>query len=360
MSAVAPPAQAALRPRRRAASSEPQRPAATAARRAFGLGVVLGLLGVVSTVLLITRLFESWRVTSASPSHRIWLLGQPLSYPAANSEAIVVTLLAGLGLLTAVAVVRAVTRELMSDRRIRAALAARSPLALNGAWVIDDDRPQAFCAGLVHPRVYVSSGALEVLDASALAAVLAHERHHASRRDPLRLACGRALAAGLFYLPALRRLVHRQHALAEIGADEAAVIAAGGDRSALASAMLDFAQASDERAPGVDPERVDHLIGERPQWRLPIALCVGAAAALALLTAVAMLAARAAAGSATLAPPFLSSQPCVAVLATLAAGAGAIALAYARSRRPPGDSSAARRRAARRSRDGAGRRLRLR
>jgi hypothetical protein len=342
MIAPASPAYRATRPRAAglrasgpAGPPTPQRPAAVAAGRAFGLGVLLGALGLASTVVVITRLFESWRVTSWDPSHHILVFGAQLSYPVANTGAIVVTVLAGLGALTAGATAWAITRELLADRRFGAALAARSPTPLHGAWVIDDDRPQAFCAGLFRPRVYCSTGTLEMLDAPALAAVLAHERHHASRHDPLRLACGRALVAGLFYLPALRRLVHRQHALSELSADEAAVITAGGDRSALASAMLSFSQAGDEGAGGVgvDPERIDHLIGEQPRWRLPVALCLGAAAALSLLTATAVLAAHAAAGSATLAPPFLSSQPCVAVLAMIPAAACVAGLAYARRRR---------------------------
>jgi Zn-dependent protease with chaperone function len=331
--AAARPAPDPLKPGAPPASPEPQRPAAIAASRAFALSMLLGVLGLASAVFVITRLLESWRVTSGTPSRHVWVFGQRLSYPAANTGAIIVTVLAGLGLLMAGAAAWALTRELLADRRFRRALAARSPMPLHGAWVIDDDRPQAFCAGLFHPRVYFSTGTLEMLEAPALAAVLAHERHHASRHDPLRLACGRALAAGLFYIPALRRLVRRQHALAEIGADEAAVITADGDRSALASAILRFSQAGGREALGVDPERIDYLVGERPRWRFPIALCVGAAAALSLFIAVVLLAAHAAAGSATLAPPFLSSQPCVAVLAMIPAAAGVAGVAYARTRR---------------------------
>jgi hypothetical protein len=297
--------------------------------------MLLGGLGMASAVFVITRLLESWRVTPGSPSHEVWVFGQRLSYPVANTGAVVVTILAALGLLTAGVAGWAIARELVADRRFRRALAARSPVPLHGAWVLEDERPQAFCAGLFHPRVYFSTRTVEMLDAAALAAVLAHERHHALRRDPLRLACVRALAAGLFYIPALRRLVHRQHALAEISADEAAVVSAGGDRSALANALLSFSQARDGRALGVDPERVDFLIGERPSWRFPIALAAGALATLSLLITVAVLAAHAAAGSATLAPPFLSSQPCVAVLAMIPAAAAAAGIGYARARLTP-------------------------
>jgi hypothetical protein len=50
-----------------------------------------------------------------------------------------------------------------------------------------------------------------------------------------------------------------------------------------------------------------------------------AAAVIALIGAVAVLAGRVASGSATLAPPFVSHQPCVAVLAMIPAAVGLLA-----------------------------------
>ena len=97
------------------------------------------------------------------------------------------------------------------------------PQALGGAVLIADAHPRAFCAGLLRPRVYVSTGAVALLDDAALSAVLAHERQHARRHDPLRLAVGRVLARALFFLPELGDLVERQQALAELSADESAV-----------------------------------------------------------------------------------------------------------------------------------------
>jgi|HubBroStandDraft_4_1064222.scaffolds.fasta_scaffold07776_6 Zn-dependent protease with chaperone function len=328
-------ARAVIKPSAATALLEPQQPAAVATGRVFGASVLLGLLGLASAVFVITRLFESWQVSSEPASHVVSIFGARLAYPAANAGAIVVTVLAGLGLLMAGAAAWRLVRELLADRSFRRALASSPPVPLDGAWVITDEHPQAFCAGLLRPRVYFSTGALELLDPSALAAVLAHERHHAIRHDPLRLACGRVLAAGLFFIPGMRRLVQRQDTLAEISADEAAVLTAGVERSGLASAMLSFSQASSADALGIDPERVDYLLGERTQWRFPVALCLGIVAALSLLVAVAVLAAHTAAGSATLAPPFLSSQPCVAVLAMIPAAAGLAGLAYARTRPTP-------------------------
>src|ERR1700676_2467591 len=94
---AAPPAEAVIEPSVVPDPHQPQQPAAIAAGRAFGLSVLLGALGLASAVVVVTRLFEAWRVTPGSPSHVISVFGQRLSYPAANTDAIVVTVLAGLG-----------------------------------------------------------------------------------------------------------------------------------------------------------------------------------------------------------------------------------------------------------------------
>ena len=132
----------AIEPSAAAASPEAQQPATIAAGRMFGASLLLGALAFASAVFVITRLSESWRVTSAPASHVVSVFGQQLSYPTANAGAIVVTVLAGLGLLMAGAAAWGLGRELVADRRFRRTLAARSPVALHGAWIIDDDRPQ--------------------------------------------------------------------------------------------------------------------------------------------------------------------------------------------------------------------------
>lgn len=132
--------------------------------------------------------------------------------------------------------------------------------------VIADDRPRAFCHGLLRPRIYVSCGTLEALSTSELRALLAHEQHHARRHDPLRLALARVLGGGLFFLPVLPRLLERYADAAEIAADEAA-IAGGQDVAALAAALLTF----EASGAGLHPDRVDRLLGKRVEPRVPTA-----------------------------------------------------------------------------------------
>ena len=141
--------------------------------------------------------------------------GEGLSYPAANAGALIVLALAVLGGIVAGVALSAIARELTAARRLAGRLAGLHPVSRDDVFVIDDDRLESFCAGLWRPRVYITSGALTRLDASALGAVLVHERHHARRRDPLRLATSRVIARSLFFVPAARELHRGQQMLAE-------------------------------------------------------------------------------------------------------------------------------------------------
>jgi Zn-dependent protease with chaperone function len=296
-------------------------PAAVAAARTARAGALLGALGLASAVFVVARLAETWRVApGAAASHQISLLGLRLSYPTANLGAVVVLILALLGLTVTTSALVAAVHEVRVARRFARAVCACAPPALGDALIIVDDRPHAFCAGLLRPRVYVSSGAIARLDEPALQAVLDHERHHARRRDPLRLAAARVTARALFFVPGLPGLVRHQQALAELSADESAIMAAPENRAALARAILSFIDGSglDDRS-GVDPARVDQLLGDAPSWRFPLLLSLGAAGAIGLVVAVSVLAGQVAIGTATLEPPFVSSRPCILLLASIPA-----------------------------------------
>jgi Zn-dependent protease with chaperone function len=307
------------------------RPVGRALALAWTAAVLLGLLGLASFVAVFARLLESWRVSPNAAAHRVSIFGHVLSYPAANAGALTVLGLALLGGIVTAVGLCAIGNEVQAARRLARRLAQLRPEARDGVFVIVDERPEAFCAGLLRPRVYVTTGALARLDPPSLAAVLAHEREHARRRDPLRLAAGRVIARSLFFLPAVRELHHGQRMLTELTADESAVSAAAGDRSGLARAMLEFSEAPETGgSAGVDPARVDYLLGEAPGWRFPALMCAAAFALLALFVAVAILVGREAAGSATLDPPFLSAQPCVVMLALIPGAAGLIGIWVAR------------------------------
>lgn len=314
-----------------------EHPAARAHAVAWAAGLLLGVLGLVAFVPVFARLLESWRVSAHAAAHHVSIFGQTVSYPAANAGAVVVVALALLGGIVAAIALCAIGSELRAARRLARRLDQLDPTPRDGVFVIDDQRPEAFCAGLLRPRVYLTTGALARLDAPALDAVLAHEREHARRRDPLRLATSRVIARSLFFMPAIRELGRGQTMLAEVSADERAVNAAAGGRSAVARAMLSFSDASEAGgSAGVDPARVDYLLGEAPAWQFPALMCAAALALLAIVATLAILVGREAAGSATLDPPFLSAQPCIVMLALVPFAAGLVAVRAGRALRRSG------------------------
>jgi Zn-dependent protease with chaperone function len=139
-----------------------------------------------------------------------------------------------LALFDLVALTRAglsLSRGAAAHRRFVARLPRRGVRDVTGrsVTVIAGARPLAFCAGLVRPRIYLSEGALGRLGTGELAAVVAHEAHHAARRDPLRILCARAVGSAFG---------RREQELAELAADHAG--ARGSGAPALASALLAF------------------------------------------------------------------------------------------------------------------------
>jgi Zn-dependent protease with chaperone function len=168
-------------------------------------------------------------------------------------------------------------RQARRQRRLVAQVRAAAVDESGGVVVVEDRDPLAFCAGLLHPRVFVSTGALDLLSADELAAVLDHELHHARRHDPLRALLGHALAEALFFVPAASRLADRHAAALELTADAAAA-ADRRRRSALAAAML--AVPADVAA-----ERVDRLLGGPVRAGVDPAAVVGATASLSLMAA---------------------------------------------------------------------------
>jgi len=207
--------------------------------------------------------------------------------PRLTPAGVTLLLLGALGAVVLVRGLRTASRQIRGCRRFLRGLeiVGERGLADERVLLIAGPRAQAFCAGFARPRVYISRGGAEQLSAAELAAVTAHEAHHARRRDPLRLLLLAVLGDALFFMPALSRLRRRYAALAEIAADEAA-LAAVGDASHLAGALLQFGETGVEGVVGIDPERVDHLLGASRGWDVPVLPIAAAVLTLAVLLAL--------------------------------------------------------------------------
>lgn len=130
----------------------------------------------------------------------------------------------------------------------------------------------ALTHGLLRPRIVVSTALAAELGAAEIVAVLAHEREHLRRRDPLHLLAARLLAAWAWYLPAARWLAERVALRRELAADRASASCAS--RGVLAGALLKLASRPAHPAvaaarsgpdePGSLQARVAQLEGARP------------------------------------------------------------------------------------------------
>jgi Zn-dependent protease with chaperone function len=304
---------------------------ARAGRSAPDLFRVTLVVGAAATVLAAVALVLAFRAVTVGEDaevHRIEALG--LVYPTANAAALVVLGMAAIGLVALGLALRSIGRQLLAQRRLARMLARRCVRRAGTFAVIADEQPTAMCAGLLRPRIYVSTAALERLGPRELEAVLGHEAHHRRRRDPLRLAVAQTLGDALFFLPAVRRLARHHALLTEIDADSAAVRAARGDPSGLAGAMLRIAGQAPDGAVGIEAERVDSLLGRPPHLLLPLLFGFAVIAGLVLAMLVVLLAGRSAAGQATLALPGLSRQPCVVALALVPGALGVLAAFFLR------------------------------
>jgi Zn-dependent protease with chaperone function len=301
------------------------------AARLYALVVALGGGGLLAATFALLTGVGRVSIDRADPNE-LRVAGLTLTYPYANAPAIALVTLAAIGAVVIAAAATASARHLAAQRRFMRRLAGRAPRPSGDIVVFDDAAPQAFCAGLARPQIYLSSGALRALEAGALRAVIAHERHHRDRRDPLRVLLATVLSEALFFLPVMARLRDRFVALLELAADDAAVRDGRGGAGALAAAMLAFdAASSPAGAVGIAPERVDHLAGRPPSWRLPRApLAMGALTIAAMLVGVWATGQHAVVRT-TLAVPGLSHQPCVLVLACVPGLLATVAVVWLRA-----------------------------
>jgi Peptidase family M48 len=288
-------------------------------RLVFGVQLALGALGLIGASAAVATAGASVHHDPRG-AHDVVILGGHFTYPAVNAAAAVLLALAGLGLVVVTVLVVASWRQLRAYRRFVGDVRVVGPLpGYPDVTVIADRTPQAFCAGYLRPRIYVSEGALELLAPDELAAVVLHENHHRSTRDPLRLACARVLSQALFFLPALRPLGDRYSELAEQRADQAAILGAGGAAAPLASALLAFEAGAPAGSAGISPERVDSLLGKSTRRQLPTSLIGLSLVAVSLLIVLVWRASAVASADATFNLPLVSSQPCMLVLALLPA-----------------------------------------
>lgn len=168
----------------------------------------------------------------AHPDHPHLCLVHPT---AALTPTLILTAMALAGPL-AVLAVRRVARHLAALRSVEDLRRAPSDMLAPGIRRIPSPRCFSLTIGLLRPVVIVSSRMTERLDAAGLGVVLAHERAHVRRRDPLVRSIATLVS---FPLPPTcrRRLLDELELATEQACDEEAAHAVG-DRLLVAETLL--------------------------------------------------------------------------------------------------------------------------
>lgn len=170
-------------------------------------------------------------------------------------------------------------------------IAARAQGAGVRLYVLPSARPIAFCAGVIRPRIVLSSGLLARLDQEEQEAVVWHEAVHARSREPLKCLLARFATQTFFWMPVLGALLERYLLVKEVAADRVAI--AHTSRRALAGALTQvLVQPTPAGAVGFGEAaaaRIDRLFeptAPLPElvapWRLIASAAVGTALVFAL------------------------------------------------------------------------------
>ncbi|PCK22035.1 peptidase M56 [Bacillus pumilus] len=83
--------------------------------------------------------------------------------------------------------------------------------------------PLAFAMGMLHPKVYLSTALMDMLDEEEIDAVVHHELHHKYCYDPLKAFTFSMLTKVIWYIPVLKHMRQSYSVFREVIADDYAI-----------------------------------------------------------------------------------------------------------------------------------------
>lgn len=104
--------------------------------------------------------------------------------------------------------------------------------------VVESKRNIAFCYGVLHPKIVLSSQLINFLSNKELQAVLLHESYHLKNRDPSKIILSNTLSTVFFFIPILKDLQRHYLFTKEIAADTEVIKQS--DRKVLISVLSKF------------------------------------------------------------------------------------------------------------------------
>lgn len=90
-------------------------------------------------------------------------------------------------------------------------------------FLVDDIEPFAFCFGIRHPKIYVSTALLALMNEQEIEAILLHESYHLRQRDTVTMLIASVLQSLFFFFPLFSDMLHNYRIEQEVKADQSAV-----------------------------------------------------------------------------------------------------------------------------------------
>lgn len=89
--------------------------------------------------------------------------------------------------------------------------------------VFTQARPQAFCFGIRNPKIYISTGLIQLMSLHELKVILRHEKYHLGHRDTLTLLLAAVIESLFPFFPVISDFIRVYRTDREVAADNAAI-----------------------------------------------------------------------------------------------------------------------------------------
>ena len=123
----------------------------------------------------------------------------------------------------------------------------------------------AFSAGVFRPKIYLSTGLIQLMTVKEIQAILKHEEYHCRQFDPLRNLIINFLSDSMFFFPVFRRLQRSFQVSSEKAADQFA-ICCGSSPLELSEALIKLFRARNQVQKFIFVSSI--VVGSRPISRL--------------------------------------------------------------------------------------------
>lgn len=97
-------------------------------------------------------------------------------------------------------------------------------------YLIESEKQFAFCLGIRHPKIYISTSLVNLLTFQEVEAVLRHERYHLNNRDTLTMLIASVGESLLPFFPLFSDFLHNYRIEREINADAEAIQGLGDEK----------------------------------------------------------------------------------------------------------------------------------